>query len=228
MRKKFYYLIEDIDINGDNNADGFIITKYKINSKTNDKIFLRTKYVSIEDFQKKALAIRLKVSIAKLKKNITISKKGGFMERHPYVEVVQAAPQISQQQLLVQLEELQKKQNEQQVNPQILLEKLKVLEEKIQSQQNQLQQAIYVPQQQHAHQQHTQQQHHVPQQHNYQYNPVMNNRGFDNYMNNNVVDAPPVIVSLHGKKPSMQDNIVEGFGLGAGFAVADNLVDMFF
>ena len=222
MRKKFYYLIEDIDINGDNNADGFIITKYKINSKTNDKIFLRTKYVSIEDFQKKALAIRLKESIAKLKKNITISKKGGFMERHPYVEVVQAAPQISQQQLLVQLEELQKKQNEQQVNPQILLEKLKVLEEKIQSQQNQLQQAIYVPQQQHA------QQHHVPEQHNYQYNPVMNNRGFDNYMNNNVVDAPPVIVSLHGKKPSMQDNIVEGFGLGAGFAVADNLVDMFF
>ena len=222
MKKKFYYLIEDIDINGDNNADGFIITKYKINSKTNDKIFLRTKYVSIEDFQKKALAIRLKESIAKLKKNITISKKGGFMERHPYVEVVQAAPQISQQQLLVQLEELQKKQNEQQVNPQILLEKLKVLEEKIQSQQNQLQQAIYVPQQ------HAQQQHHVPQQHNYQYNPVMNNRGFDNYMNNNVVDAPPVIVSLHGKKPSMQDNIVEGFGLGAGFAVADNLVDMFF
>ena len=211
MKKRFYYLIEDIDINGDNNADGFIITKYKINSKTNDKIFLRTKYVSIEDFQKKALAIRLKESIAKLKKNITISKKGGFMERHPYVEVVQAAPQISQQQLLVQLEELQKKQNEQQVNPQILLEKLKVLEEKIQLQQNQLQQAIY-----------------VPQQHNYQYNPVMNNRGFDNYMNNNVVDAPPVIVSLHGKKPSMQDNIVEGFGLGAGFAVADNLVDMFF
>ncbi|MFY8161376.1 MAG: hypothetical protein ACOVNU_08590 [Candidatus Kapaibacteriota bacterium] len=231
MKKKFYYLIEDIDINGDNNADGFIITKYKINSKTNDKIFLRTKYVSIEDFQKKALAIRLKESIAKLKKNITISKKGGFMERHPYVEVVQAAPQISQQQLLVQLEELQKKQNEQQVNPQILLEKLKVLEEKIQSQQNQLQQAIYVPQQQH----HVPQQHNVPQQHhaqqqqhNYQYNPVMNNRGFDNYMNNNVVDAPPVIVSLHGKKPSMQDNIVEGFGLGAGFAVADNLVDMFF
>ena len=144
MKKKFYYLIEDIDINGDNNADGFIITKYKINSKTNDKIFLRTKYVSIEDFQKKALAIRLKESIAKLKKNITISKKakskkGGFMERHPYVEVVQAVPpqvqQLSQQQLLVQLEELQKKQNEQQVNPQILLEKLKVLEEKIQLQQ---------------------------------------------------------------------------------------------
>lgn len=230
MKKKFYYLIEDIDINGDNNADGFIITKYKINSKTNDKNFLRTKYVSIEDFQKKALAIRLKESIAKLKKNITISKKakskkGGFMERHPYVEVVQAVPpqvqQLSQQQLLVQLEELQKKQNEQQVKPQILLEKLKVLEEKIQLQQNQLQQAIYVPLQQHA-----QQQPHVP--HNYQYNHVMNNRGFDNYMNNNVVDAPPVIVSLHGKKPSMQDNIVEGFGLGAGFAVADNLVDMFF
>lgn len=37
-------------------------------------------------------------------------------------------------------------------------------------------------------------------------------------------------MSLHGKKPTMQDNIIEGFGLGAGFAVADNdnMVDMFF
>ncbi len=216
MKKKFYYLIEDIDINGDNNADGFIITKYKINSKTNDKIFLQTKYFSIEDFQKKMLAIRLKQDIAKLKKDITISKKGGFMERHPYVElevVPQRAQQIDSQQLLVKLEELQKIQKDQQVNPQILLEKLQKLEEKIQLQHNQLQ-AIHNPQ-------------HNPQynQHN-SYDPIISNRGFDNYMNNKIVDVPPVIVSLHGKKPNMLDNIVEGFGLGVGLAAADSLVGM--
>lgn len=212
IKKKFYYLIEDIDINGDNNADGFIITKYKINSRTNDKIFLQTKYFSIEDFQKKMLAIRLKQDIAKLKKDITISKKGGFMERHPYVElevVPQRTQQIDSQQLLVKLEELQKIQKDQQVNPQILLEKLQKLEEKIQLQHNQLQ-AIHNPQ----HNQHN------------SYDPIMSNRGFDNYMNNKIVDVPPVIVSLHGKKPNMLDNIVEGFGLGVGLAAADNLVDM--
>jgi len=218
MKKKFYYLIEDIDINGDNNADGFIITKYKINSKTNDKIFLQTKYFSIEDFQKKMLAIRLKQDIAKLKKDITISKKGGFMERHPYVElevVPQRAQQIDSQQLLVKLEELQKIQKDQQVNPQILLEKLQKLEEKIQLQHNQLQ-AIHNPQynQYNQHNQHN------------SYDPIISNRGFDNYMNNKIVDVPPVIVSLHGKKPNMLDNIVEGFGLGVGLAAADSLVGM--
>ena len=218
MKKKFYYLIEDIDINGDNNADGFIITKYKITSKTNDKIFLQTKYFSIEGFQKKMLAIRLKQDIAKLKKDITISKKGGFMERHPYVElevVPQRAQQIDSQQLLVKLEELQKIQKDQQVNPQILLEKLQKLEEKIQLQHNQLQ-AIHNPQY-NQHNQHNQ--------HN-SYDPIISNRGFDNYMNNKIVDVPPVIVSLHGKKPNMPDNIVEGFGLGVGLAAADSLVGM--
>ena len=216
MKKKFYYLIEDIDINGDNNADGFIITKYKITSKTNDKIFLQTKYFSIEDFQKKMLAIRLKQDIAKLKKDITISKKGGFMERHPYVElevVPQRAQQIDSQQLLVKLEELQKIQKDQQVNPQILLEKLQKLEEKIQLQHNQLQ-AIHNPQHNPHYNQHN------------SYDPIISNRGFDNYMNNKIVDVPPVIVSLHGKKPNMLDNIVEGFGLGVGLAAADSLVGM--
>jgi hypothetical protein len=45
-------------------------------------------------------------------------------------------------------------------------------------------------------------------------------------MNNKIVDVPPVIVSLHGKKPNMLDNIVEGFGLGVGLAAADSLVGM--
>ena len=51
-KKGFYYLIEDLDIDGDYNSDGFIITKYKINQKTNDKIFIKTKYVTFENFKK--------------------------------------------------------------------------------------------------------------------------------------------------------------------------------
>lgn len=53
MTKKFYYLIESLDINGDKNSDGFLITKYKINKKNNDKIFLVSKYVTFKNFKKK-------------------------------------------------------------------------------------------------------------------------------------------------------------------------------
>ena len=53
MTKKFYYLIESLDINGDKNPDGFLITKYKINKKNNDKIFLVSKYVTFKNFKKK-------------------------------------------------------------------------------------------------------------------------------------------------------------------------------
>lgn len=52
MGKKFYYLIEDIDIDGDKNSDGFLITKYKIDKKTLDKIFIKSKYVSFEKYKK--------------------------------------------------------------------------------------------------------------------------------------------------------------------------------
>jgi len=51
-KKRFYYLIEDLDIDGDYNSDGFLITKYKINSKTKDKIFIKTKYVTFKNFKK--------------------------------------------------------------------------------------------------------------------------------------------------------------------------------
>ena len=37
VNKKFYYLIEDIDIDGDTKPDGFLITKYKIDKKNKDK-----------------------------------------------------------------------------------------------------------------------------------------------------------------------------------------------
>jgi hypothetical protein len=58
VNKKFYYLIEDIDIDGDTNPDGFLITKYKIDKKNKDKIFLKSKYVSFQNFKKKLNKIK--------------------------------------------------------------------------------------------------------------------------------------------------------------------------
>lgn len=53
VKRKFYYLIEEIDIDGDTKSDGFLITKYKIDKKNKDKIFLKSKYVSFQNFNKK-------------------------------------------------------------------------------------------------------------------------------------------------------------------------------
>ena len=50
---KYYYLIEELDIDVDKKSDGFLITKYKINKKNNDKIFLNSKYVSFKNFHNK-------------------------------------------------------------------------------------------------------------------------------------------------------------------------------
>ena len=42
---KKYYIIEPLDIDGDKNPDGFLISQYKID-KNNNKIFLKNKYVT--------------------------------------------------------------------------------------------------------------------------------------------------------------------------------------
>lgn len=47
---KFYYIIEEIDINGDKQSDGFLISQYKID-KQNNKIFTKNKYVTYEKFK---------------------------------------------------------------------------------------------------------------------------------------------------------------------------------
>ena len=62
MKKtKFYYLIEPLDIDGDKNHDGFLISQYKI-TKNNHKIFTKNKYMTfkafnefIKDFKHKSL-----------------------------------------------------------------------------------------------------------------------------------------------------------------------------
>jgi len=49
--KKFYYLFQHLDIDGDKNPDGFLITKYKIDNN-NNRIFLKSKYVTNVLFNK--------------------------------------------------------------------------------------------------------------------------------------------------------------------------------
>ena len=45
--KKRYYLIEPIDIDGDKNPDGFLVSQYRIN-KNGNRIFLKNKYVTFK------------------------------------------------------------------------------------------------------------------------------------------------------------------------------------
>lgn len=53
--KKRYYLIEPLDIDGDKNPDGFLVSQYRID-KTGNRIFLKNKYITykkLNDIQKK-------------------------------------------------------------------------------------------------------------------------------------------------------------------------------
>ena len=47
---KYYYIIEGIDIDGDKNEDGFIISRYKID-KNGNKIFIKTKYLTFDELK---------------------------------------------------------------------------------------------------------------------------------------------------------------------------------
>lgn len=62
MRKtRFYYLIEELDIDGDKQADGFLVSQYKLD-KYKNKIFTKNKYITFEDFKNYAQQIKLKNS----------------------------------------------------------------------------------------------------------------------------------------------------------------------
>ena len=47
MKKNRYYIIEPLDIDGDKNADGFLISQYRLD-KYGNKIFLKNKYITYE------------------------------------------------------------------------------------------------------------------------------------------------------------------------------------
>ena len=46
---KKYYIVEPIDIDGDKNNDGFLVSQYKFD-KYNNKIFLKNKYITFSKF----------------------------------------------------------------------------------------------------------------------------------------------------------------------------------
>jgi len=48
-KRKFYYIIEELDIDGDKQADGFLISQYRLD-KQNNKIFTKNKYTTFKDF----------------------------------------------------------------------------------------------------------------------------------------------------------------------------------
>ncbi len=169
VNKKFYYLIEDIDIDGDTKPDGFLITKYKIDKKNKDKIFLKSKYVSFQNFKKK---------LNKIKKTL----KGGddfmdFGENNHHKKHHQNHPH-----------------NYNNYPPN------------------------YHPNQKYP-------------PHVYNNVPYMNNREFNNYMNNNnnYPNQPQVMVAYH--RPDMGTAFMEGLGgglgAGIGLGIMDGLFDMF-
>jgi len=66
--KKRYYLIEPIDIDGDKNPDGFLVSQYRIN-KAGNRIFLKNKYITFDNLKK------YKDKIAKMQKGGRVGKK---------------------------------------------------------------------------------------------------------------------------------------------------------
>ncbi len=54
--KNRYYLIEPIDIDGDKNPDGFLVSQYRID-KNGNKIFLKNKYITYKLFKEKVFLI---------------------------------------------------------------------------------------------------------------------------------------------------------------------------
>ena len=94
--KKRYYLIEPIDIDGDKNPDGFLISQYRIN-KAGNRIFLKNKYITFDNLKK------YKDKIAKM-------QKGGRVGKNPQ--------QLPQQQLPPQYQQQYHPQYQQQYHPQ--------------------------------------------------------------------------------------------------------------
>jgi hypothetical protein len=80
---KYYYIIEGIDIDGNKNEDGFIISRYKID-KNGNKIFIKTKYLTFDEL--------------KLIKNKIKFMSGGFIDNNqqPQQLVVLTQEQLNQ------------------------------------------------------------------------------------------------------------------------------------
>lgn len=78
MKKiKFYYLVEPIDIDGDKNSDGFLISQYKL-TKNNHKIFTKNRYMTFKDFE---------IYIKDFKHKSLMKFKGGYYQYPPNQQI---------------------------------------------------------------------------------------------------------------------------------------------
>jgi len=85
-----YYIIEPIDIDGDINSDGFLISQYKID-KNNNKIFTKNRYMTFELFKKKMNQIKKggnQQPVYKLDKVINGNTATVILDQNKYNEVV--------------------------------------------------------------------------------------------------------------------------------------------
>ncbi len=98
-KKNYYYLVQHLDIDGDKNPDGFLITKYKID-KNNNRIFLKSKYVN---------TLLLNKVVDKFQKKLSKKIKGGADSKvNNLDEINQLKEKIKQLELSVEKEKLQK------------------------------------------------------------------------------------------------------------------------
>jgi hypothetical protein len=98
-KKNYYYLVQHLDIDGDKNPDGFLITKYKID-KNNNRIFLKSKYVN---------TLLLNKVVDKFQKKLSKKMKGGADSKvNNLDEINQLKEKIKQLELNVQHQQMQK------------------------------------------------------------------------------------------------------------------------
>lgn len=98
-KKNYYYLVQHLDIDGDKNPDGFLITKYKID-KNNNRIFLKSKYVN---------TLLLNKVVDKFQKKLSKKMKGGADSKvNNLDEINQLKEKIKQLELNVQHQKMQK------------------------------------------------------------------------------------------------------------------------
>ena len=87
--KRVFYILEQIDVDGDNIADGFLASQYRID-KYGNKIFLKNKYITFVDLKSRVKSKSKGGATAKLQPNsndviiMTKDEYNRFMNQNAY------------------------------------------------------------------------------------------------------------------------------------------------
>jgi hypothetical protein len=122
--KKVYYIIEPIDIDGDNNPDGFLASQYRID-KYGNRIYLKNKYITFKALHKNMILAQKfkKGGIGKIKPKTTPKKRTASTnkiivmtqeEYNKYMNKPLQPPQYQQQHPQQQQQQYQQQQYQQQ------------------------------------------------------------------------------------------------------------------